>query len=63
MGNLSEQNSNNDLLEGSPRIKTKQGKKLTIIGDYQIGEIIGHGACGKVFKGLHRNSGNLVAIK
>jgi hypothetical protein len=30
MGTLSDQNSNNDLLEG----KTKQGKKLTIIGDY-----------------------------
>lgn len=33
------------------------------IGPYQIGEVIGIGAYGKVFKGLNLQNGQLVAIK
>ena len=38
-------------------------KQPKIIHPYQIGEVLGYGACGKVFKGLNIINGQSVAIK
>lgn len=38
-------------------------KPIKKIGNYQVGEMIGKGACGCVFKGLNVENGMIVAIK
>ena len=38
-------------------------KQPRVVGIYQVGEIIGRGACGKVYKGLNTKTGEHVAIK
>ena len=37
--------------------------KTKKVGNYQIGELLGKGAIGFVYKGLHLDTGNIVAIK
>lgn len=41
----------------------KQGKTITVLGQYQLVEKVGKGAFGIVYKALHFETGNHVAIK
>lgn len=54
-------------LEYDDKFKTiahrKQGKTVTILGQYQLLEKVGKGAFGVVYKALHLETGNYVAIK
>jgi serine/threonine protein kinase len=54
-------------LEYDDKIKTisrrKQGKTITVLGQYQLCEKVGKGAFGIVYKALQLDTGNWVAIK
>jgi serine/threonine protein kinase len=38
-------------------------KSQKMIGEYSVGELLGKGAMGCVYKGINLNTGKLVAIK
>ena len=68
-------NQNQAQIKKHPNSASALNKQPKIIGAYvtlklltnffiqQIGEVLGRGACGKVFKGLNFQTGQLVAIK
>ncbi|CDW87458.1 protein serine threonine kinase [Stylonychia lemnae] len=60
--NLKTQQSNVSKNQAKPTVSA-MNKQPKMIGPYQVGEVIGRGACGKVFKGLNFQNGQLVAIK